>query len=199
MDTEKALLSARAESTLMMIEEGWKMPEQGVTIAVEPMSGEQLVGHDSNVSKPGRASLALSFSPSGRTSEPATGSTELVWCPFPSISHKAGGGRRSVPARLLISRFVSNGREFNLREPVEYRVYCQGGVWVYECPDLCLTSYGTDRAEARRNFNEEFAAVWDNIALADDSALTQDAIELKRKLIGLVASVKDAAHKDAAD
>ena len=101
--------------------------------------------------------------------------------------------------KTLISRFLWNGREFNLRKPVEYKVYCQDGVWMYECGVLGLISYDRNRAEARRNFNEEFAALWDNIALADVSELTQDAIELKNTLREIVADVETAPNKDKPD
>lgn len=98
-----------------------------------------------------------------------------------------------------IRRFKWQGRVFTLCQPVEYRVYCENGVWTYECKSLGILSYDRSRARARENFNEEFAAVWDSIVCEDDSKLAPDAIELKARLKEMVADVKNSAHQDSID
>ena len=58
------------------------------------------------------------------------------------------------------------------------------GLVVYEVDRLGMMAYGTTEAEAKEALRAEFEALWEVIALADDSELTQDALELKRKLLG---------------
>ena len=93
-------------------------------------------------------------------------------------------------SKSRIKRFKWDRRVFTLRRPIEYEVSYEEGVWIYESRDLGLVSYDRTKAKAEENFNEDFAALWDRIALADDSKLTRRAVELKRRLNELVVNVK---------
>jgi len=197
MDSEKALLSCGSQSSLLILEETKNVEARGITIEYDPISALGRGTDDSSLSSLETDLCVFSFSAAQSSPSPqGTDSIQLTWCPFPANIdlHRQAG--KAMPPKTAISRFIWDGREFNLRRPVEYKAYCQDGVWFYECAVFDLLSYDRIRAEARRNFNEEFAALWDNIAMADDSDLTQDAIELKNRLRGLVADVEIAASKD---
>jgi len=79
-------------------------------------------------------------------------------------------------------------REFKLNEPLTIMVKWDGEGWVYEAEGIGIVGFGHVRREAAVAFGQDFAACWDNYALAADEALTQDAIDLKVALIALVKS-----------
>lgn len=65
-----------------------------------------------------------------------------------------------------------------------------------QSPDLVVASHeslnivasGSNRAEAMQAFAQEFSVLWREIALEADERLTDDAIELKRRMLSLVES-----------
>ena len=58
---------------------------------------------------------------------------------------------------------------------------------------LGLLGCGPSREDAIARFESEFAFLWDEIACESDDALLPQAQDLKRRLIRLVSSVKEAA------
>lgn len=79
-------------------------------------------------------------------------------------------------------------REFKLNEPLTITVKWDGEGWVFEAEEIGIVGFGRLRREASLAFSQDFAACWDNFALATDEDLTEDAVELKAALTALVKS-----------
>ena len=58
------------------------------------------------------------------------------------------------------------------------------GLVVYEVDRLGMMAYGTTEAEAKEALRAEFEALWEVIALADDSELTQDGPKIPLRVAG---------------
>lgn len=84
------------------------------------------------------------------------------------------------------TRITHEDREFELHLPLDITVQWDGIGWVFEAESLGITGFGQLRREAMVAFGQDFAACWDNIALAKDGELTQDALEMKKALRALV-------------
>lgn len=85
-------------------------------------------------------------------------------------------------------RIRTDDRQFELNETIQVKVDFQDGVWILENESLKIFSYAEKRAEAIRNFKNEFISAWDFIAQEEDENLTLDAQQLKKNLKGLVKS-----------
>jgi hypothetical protein len=91
------------------------------------------------------------------------------------------------------TRITHEDREFELHLPLDITVQWDGMGWVFEAEALGIIGFGQLRREAMVAFGQDFAACWDNIALAEDSDLTQDALEMKKALRALVKSAGGVA------
>jgi hypothetical protein len=87
---------------------------------------------------------------------------------------------------LVWTELTRRDRTFEFSRGLHIRVLEEDGGWAYESDDPELMGFGLTRPDAEQSFCVDFAACWDEIACRDDGALTQDAIELKRKLLALV-------------
>ena len=88
---------------------------------------------------------------------------------------------------LRISRFVTAGRTFQLKEPLIVNAEFDEGMWVYHSPLINLWGYGARPEDALCDLHESFAYLWDEIALEQDELLDGSAIQVKRSLLDLVA------------
>lgn len=86
------------------------------------------------------------------------------------------------------TRITHEDREFELHLPLVIKVQWDGEGWVFESQELGIVGFGQLRREAIFAFGQDFASCWDNIALAGDDDLTEDALELKKALLVLVKS-----------
>ena len=84
------------------------------------------------------------------------------------------------------TRITHEDREFELHLPLDITVQWDGMGWVFEAEALGIIGFGQLRREAMVAFSQDFPACWDNIALAEDGELTQDALEMKKALRALV-------------
>ncbi len=76
---------------------------------------------------------------------------------------------------------------FTLVHPLKCKVHRDdNGLIVIECDELRIRSYAYTREEAENLFYEEFCYMWHEYAEADDTELSQDAIELKKVFCDLV-------------
>ncbi len=64
--------------------------------------------------------------------------------------------------------------------------------WVHSYRPLGITAYGQTKLDALSAFTMELSSAWHWIAKQPDEMLAPDAVELKRKLIRLVGSVRPA-------
>ncbi len=87
-------------------------------------------------------------------------------------------------------RVVHEGRRFVLRQAVHISVEFSDGVWVHHLAPLGIIAYGHSRLESLDAFREEFAAIYDSIVQEDEAKLTEDALELKATMQGLIESVE---------
>ena len=90
------------------------------------------------------------------------------------------------------TRVTYGERDFHLRQPLMVKVHFDEEGWTYKSEDLGIFGYGRTRKDAAASFQEDFAACWDNIALAPDEALSGEALELKRKMLAAVKSCGSA-------
>jgi hypothetical protein len=81
---------------------------------------------------------------------------------------------------------------FRLREPLELVLEVVEGGWVCQSRVLSLSGFGATSAEAIYSIFEDFAVLWDEIALAHDGDLSDDARHTKNTLLKLVIAVEEA-------
>ena len=92
---------------------------------------------------------------------------------------------------IIVYNFICNGKNIRARVPlvfnVEY-VYCDGEHWYKtSLAPIDFTSSLMEYAieTLKISILEEIEFLWDNYACARDDSLTQDALELKRRLLNL--------------
>ena len=106
----------------------------------------------------------------------------------PPFVETAMRGLKCEPYIFTVSEFKWKRRRFILKRPVDCQWSFVDGLYVYECEFLGLHSYAESQEEANADFQEEFAEIWDCIALEDGRRLAPDARVLKKRLRGLVTS-----------
>ena len=87
---------------------------------------------------------------------------------------------------LIVNEFVSAGRVIALIEPLVVRPQAEGGLVVYDHPELRIVASGATPQEATEEFLEELGWLWEAYAEARDDELTADALKLKTLLHQLV-------------
>jgi hypothetical protein len=91
---------------------------------------------------------------------------------------------------LQIERQLQDGRSiFHLRAPIHVAVAEEDGMWHCESALLGIIAAGSSQDDAVGSFNEDFGVLWEEIAQAPDTDLTDDAIRLKHVLQNIVESV----------
>lgn len=91
---------------------------------------------------------------------------------------------------LQIERQFQDGRStFHLRSPIQIEVAEEDGLWHCESASLGIIAAGSSQEDALRSFSEDFGVLWEEIAQAPDTDLTDDAIRLKYVLRNVVESV----------
>lgn len=87
------------------------------------------------------------------------------------------------------SRITWRDRTFLLKREIACDVSVENRLVVIEFKPLGLRAYAPTREAALQDFAEEFAFAWDYYVGTADSALTNDALKLKRQLLSLVKEV----------
>lgn len=77
-----------------------------------------------------------------------------------------------------------------MRRAITLKECREGGFWVHSYKPLGITAYGRTKLDSLSAFAMELSSAWHWIAQEPDEALAPDALELKRKLIKSVASVR---------
>lgn len=85
------------------------------------------------------------------------------------------------------------GNIFHLRAPIQVQIAEEDGLWHCESASFGIFAAGLSKEAALRSFTEDFAVLWDQVAQAPDSELTDDAIHLKCALRNIVESADVAA------
>jgi hypothetical protein len=107
-------------------------------------------------------------------------------------------GRLKSPITLAengteaVQQILSDSRRFYLQEPIDLTIRHRGPYYFIGYPPLQIEGYGPDKREALESFADVFSTTWEAYAEEDDSRLSRDARELKRKLSALVAAVEPA-------
>ena len=86
-----------------------------------------------------------------------------------------------------------DNHQFDLKEPITITVNFLDGLWIHECEYLSIIGYGKTRSESLDSFRMEFDSCWFTIAQEDDNKLSYDALDLKKKLLGIVKSSRELA------
>jgi len=93
---------------------------------------------------------------------------------------------QSGQAPIRWTRLIYENREFVFNYELVVNVRGDENIWVFESEELGLIGFGNDRQDAYTAFCQDFAACWDNIAIADDDTLAEDALDMKAALKALV-------------
>jgi len=104
----------------------------------------------------------------------------------PPQATRAADGTDLQQGPMRWTRLVYENREFVFHDELVIDVTGSEQGWVFESKGLGLIGFATEQQEALQAFRQDFAACWDNIALADDSELAKDAIAFKRSLKAFV-------------
>lgn len=108
--------------------------------------------------------------------------------PKPRMVHRPRKRPLNVTERI---KCVIHGKEaFCLRRAITLKTSREGGRWIHSYKPLGITAYGRTKLDALSAFTMELSSAWHWIAEQPDETLAPDALELKRKLISLVASVR---------
>jgi hypothetical protein len=105
------------------------------------------------------------------------------------IETTEAAGPRELPRSETWDQLTDEDRVFHLREPMDVRVSYEEGLWKARSDELTIASFGETPDEAMESFAADFGDCWDCIAMEHDSKLGNDALDLKRRLLGIVASV----------
>jgi hypothetical protein len=89
----------------------------------------------------------------------------------------------------VVPEVREGGRIFRLNEPIYLTRSAENGYIYLRNRTLSILSYGCSPHDAVQAFQEDFGALWDFIAQADDATLTPDAIEVKNRLRAIVNAV----------
>jgi len=81
-------------------------------------------------------------------------------------------------------------RIFLLSKEIACNIKKEDSLIILEYEPLNITVYNFSRDEVVEDFAEEFAFLWDNYAIENDSNLTEDAIILKNKMKELVKKIE---------
>jgi hypothetical protein len=104
-----------------------------------------------------------------------------------STSPRAGKLRRNGTN----AKYIFHGKQaFSLRRAINLKECRDGGFWVHSYKPLGITAYGRTKLDSLAAFAMELSSAWHWIAQQPDEALAPDALELKRKLLNSVASVR---------
>jgi len=100
-------------------------------------------------------------------------------------------GCEKFPAKFVVhfSDIKFNSVTFTLRRPLELTLSQDNGGWTCEEATLSLFSFGATDVLAVCSLFEDFAVLWEEIAQASNDSLSEDAIQLKQRLLSLVQSV----------
>jgi hypothetical protein len=89
------------------------------------------------------------------------------------------------------AKYIFHGKQaFSLRRAINLKECRDGGFWVHSYKPLGITAYGRTKLDSLAAFAMELSSAWHWIAQQPDEALAPDALELKRKLLNSVASVR---------
>jgi hypothetical protein len=101
---------------------------------------------------------------------------------------RTGKLRRNVTTGV---KYIFHGKQaFLLRRSINLKECRDGGYWVHSYKPLGITAHGRTKLDSLSAFAMELSSAWHWIAQEPDEALAPDALELKRKLIKSVASVR---------
>jgi hypothetical protein len=83
-----------------------------------------------------------------------------------------------------------DGTVFELNDVIQVALYREDDVWYCEEEKFSTLAFGDTAEEAVHSFCEDFAVLWEEIALAPDDSLTQEAQKVKQNLLAAVRSAK---------
>ena len=92
----------------------------------------------------------------------------------------------SIAASVERRDLWAGSRHFALQRPLKIDVRFDDGAWCYDCSELHLAGCASSYDAAFSRLGQEFAFLWDDIAMEDDAALLASGKRLKELLVGLV-------------
>jgi hypothetical protein len=84
---------------------------------------------------------------------------------------------------------TAEGKLFKLKIPIDVAVLFEEGSVVNQSLKFSITAFGATREDALQSFCEDFAALYEHIALSSDDALTEGARSLKSSFLETVEEV----------
>lgn len=87
---------------------------------------------------------------------------------------------------LVLDRIEADGEKLRLAEPITANVTYQDKAYFCQSEDLGIFSASTELEDCLKDFQKEVIFVLNEYGKAKDDRLTQDAIELKRKILRYV-------------
>lgn len=88
---------------------------------------------------------------------------------------------------LKLYNIVSDKKRLLLRKPIEVTPDFRDGMWTMENKDFDIISMSTDYKECLRDFYDEVFFIYEEYGKEEDDKLTNDAKELKRKILHHIA------------
>ena len=108
----------------------------------------------------------------------------------PRLSQVLATGSRTPivyePVFSVTRELQYGNRRFTLRQPIRIQTDYRDGLWFHESPELSIVACAPLRSESLNSFCMDFAAIWDHIAQQPDTTLSEDARQLKGKLLQIV-------------
>jgi len=87
---------------------------------------------------------------------------------------------------ITLERIDADGKILRFVQPITANVTYQEGVYFCQNEDLDIVSMSAKLEDCVKNFEDEILFVWNEYGKEDDSKLTNDAKELKRKILQYV-------------
>jgi len=87
---------------------------------------------------------------------------------------------------IVLNQIISENNKLSLAEPIIATSVFQDGLYIMENIDLGIVATASDIGECFREFNEEVFFIWKEYGEEDEAKLTNDAKELKRRILSYV-------------
>ncbi|MBU0690324.1 hypothetical protein KKC97_13680 [bacterium] len=90
------------------------------------------------------------------------------------------------PRPIIMTQIKLDHRALVFKNPITVDLDFRNSLWIHEYEPLGILSYASTRRQSLDFFREEFLVLWDEIANCDDSELTYDAVDLKKRIKSIV-------------
>ncbi len=92
-----------------------------------------------------------------------------------------------IPQQITLNSISYKNTNLNLKKQLFINSYYESDMYFIENKNLNIISYGNTFEDALNSFQEDFLYLWNEIVFSKEK-LSLDAIELKQKLLSIVAT-----------